>query len=608
MNRQLAGSFDAQGGLVLSEPAPGSGPLLCLLDGWLDNSAALARELGLGAPSSPEAILACGYRHWGEGLPARMRGDFALVIWDRERGEGLIARDQLGVRPLYLHRCGRTLRFAGEISHLLAMLPQRPGPDPAGVAHWIAMSRRPGTQTLYSGVQRLGPGEMLLLDRRGARPRRYWAPRFEEPLALAPEALAGEVRTALERAVRVRLSLRAPTGVLMSGGLDSSAVAAVGAGLGRGEVRAYSATFPDHPATDESALVAELRETLGLGGAIGEVRAGGLLASAVKHLAAWQMPLAAWGDFWVLELMRAAAAEGVAIMLDGDGGDELFGPRQYLLADRIRAGHPLQALKIAGELPGAGPHVGRREVGRVLLSWGLVGALPYGVHRLGTGVLTRRQAPRWLRRQTRRDLIASDDPAAWKRLDGPRWWGDAAYGIAYGMDEAGVYEHQRRRAALAGLDARHPLLDFDLVGVGLRQPPRATLDRRFNRPVLRSAVAGLLPDSVRLRPQKARFDSLIVSCLAGADAESIRRILLDPGAELRAYLDQGEMERELFGQQGLRESDPFGWMWRVWRLVTAELWLRSQASTPWQPPPLSPSIVSIDTSISPTFSHLAKRP
>jgi Asparagine synthase. len=125
---------------------------------------------------------------------------------------------------------------------------------------------------------------------------------------------------------------------------------------------------------------------------------------------------------------------------------------------------------------------------------------------------------------------------------------------------------------------RHPILDLDLVELGLRQPPQATFDRRFSRPVLRASMAGLLPDAVRLRPGKAWFDPLIVDCLVGADGAAVRRILLSPDAELRAYLDQDEMRRALFDTDNRLDSEPFRWMWQVWRLLTAELWLRAQAS------------------------------
>jgi asparagine synthase (glutamine-hydrolysing) len=602
MNRWLVGAFDPGGRIDASRLASAlaprnvrtfeSGPLriaysgppiplrspICLLDGVLDNGDELRADLAIAGLSTDEELLAAGYLRWGRALPERLRGDFVLLLWDVERGEGLLARDQLGVQPFYLHESDGGVRFASEARHLIASLPRRPEPDRASVAHWIATSSRPGMATLWAGVRRLRPGGMLHLSRQGAGEEVYWAPRFEQPLDLPPDQLAGEVRVGLERSVRRRIAADSAAGVLMSGGLDSSAVAAICAKVGGGEIYACSATFPDNSDADESELIGELGQALGLPGIAAEVRPGGLLASALEHLEAWQMPLLGWGDFWTLALMRRAAAEGVGTMLDGDGGDELFGPRTYLLADRLRAGHPLEALRLALERPGGGPHVPRREIAKVFTAEALAGAVPYGLHDRRRKAAVTRTAPAWLRRRTAEDLIASDDPFAWKRLDGPRWWAHAAYGVTRGIEEAGVFEHQRRRAVLAGLRARHPILDLDLVRLALRQPPRATLDRRFSRPVLRESMAGLLPDSVRLRPGKARFETLIADCLSGADGAAAREILTSPDLELGAYVDPAAMRGALFDSDALRRHSPFHWMWQVWRLLTAELWLRSLES------------------------------
>jgi hypothetical protein len=217
-------------------------------------------------------------------------------------------------------------------------------------------------------------------------------------------------------------------------------------------------------------------------------------------------------------------------------------------------------------------------VARILREYGLIGALPHGLERVLRAPFAGRAAPAWLRPHASRDLIESDDPLAWKRLDGPRWWAHEAYVMTRGVDEVGVFEHQRRRAALAGVEARHPLLDLDLVELGLRLPPRSTLDRRFSRPLLRACMAGLLPDAVRLRPEKALFDSLIADCLAGPDAVAVRRLLTDPGAELGAYVDPSGVQHALFDTDLERRNNPFRWMWQVWRLVTIECWLRSQTS------------------------------
>jgi asparagine synthase (glutamine-hydrolysing) len=571
----------AQGPLQIAfsgAPASGTSPPLCLLDGFLDNASELSAALELPDDLPAEVLLAAGWRRWGRELPRRMRGDFALLIWDREHGAGLLARDQLGIRSMFLHDAGGSLYFASEIRHLLALLPRRPAPDPVSIAHWLTVGHRPGSATLYEGVRRLDPGAKLLLDRGGVREEPYWTPRFSEPLRESKSQLAAQVRVTLDRAVGRRIAAGGRTGVVMSGGLDSASVAAVATTQAPGRVFAYSAVFPDHPAVDESALIEELRETLHLGGITAEVQAGGMLASALESVEAWALPLLSWGDFWALPLLRAAAAAGVRVTLGGDGGDELFGARTHLLADRLHAGHPFQAVALARELPGAGDRPARRDVARIVADVAVAGALPYHLHKLVRAPFVRRDAPGWLRPRVVRDLLASEDPLAWKRMDGPRWWAKVAHGLTRGVEEVGVFEHQRRRAASAGLEARHPLFDLDLVELCLRQSPLTTFNRYRNRPVLRAAMEGLLPDSVRLRPQKAVFDSVLVDSLAGPDEVLAHRLLSDPAAELRAYVDQSGVERALFAAASQLREQPFQWMSQLWRLTTMECWLRAEAN------------------------------
>jgi asparagine synthase (glutamine-hydrolysing) len=419
---------------------------------------------------------------------------------------------------------------------------------------------------------------VLLLNRQGAREEPYWAPRFTEPLDASEPHLGQEVRAALNLAVRRRIAPEGLTGVVMSGGLDSASVAAVAATAVPGQVAAYSAVFPEHPGVDESGLIEELRRSLSLGGITAEVRAGGLLASALESVKTWELPLLSWGDFWALPLLRAASAAGVRVTLGGDGGDELFGARAYLLADRLRAGHPFQSVALARELPGAGDRPARREVARMVANFAVAGALPYRLHEVLRKPFARRDAPGWLRSRAARDLLNSEDPLAWKRMDGPRGWAEIAYGLTRGVEEIGVFEHQRRRAASAGLEARHPLFDLDLVELCLRQPPLASFDRYRSRPVLRAAMTGLLTDAVRLRPRKALFDSVLIDCLTGPDGTAARRLVTDPGAELGAYVDTREVQRALFETDRGPREQPFQWMRQVWCLTTAECWLRAQAN------------------------------
>jgi asparagine synthase (glutamine-hydrolysing) len=598
VNGDLAGIFDPRGstgttrlrtvlgaGAVVIESGPmrialegsprhGPGPL-CLLDGFLDDLPDLRRSLGLPQQASEHDVLAAGYLRWGHLLPARLRGDFGLVIWDRAAERGLIARDQLGVRCLYLHERGASLYFASELHVLLALLPGSPAPDEAGLAHWLAASNRPGSHTLYAGVRRLDPGTVLVLTRDGVAEHGYWRPRYREPSAGDGAELVAEVRSALTRSVSRRMAAHERVDVLMSGGLDSGSVAALAAHSAPGRVHAHSGVFPEHPAVDESELIELLRSELRLPGLTAEVRAGGLLASALEHSRRWRLPLLGWGDFWTLPLLRLAASRGAEITLGGDGGDELFGPRSYLLADSLLAGRPREALSLALELPGAGEHPPRREVARVLARWGAGGVLSHGPRTALWKALARRGLPRWLRPAQARLLVGSDDPHAWRRLDGPRWWAHAAHGLTRGVEETGVFEHQRLRGRMAGLQARHPLFDLDLLELALSVDPRASLDRDRNRPLLRSAMAGLLPDAVRLRPGKAWFDSLIRDCLTGPDREAVRA-LLGGDSEIGAYVRRAKVLRMLDAGPGAG-AEGFLWMHQVWRLLTAECWLRVQA-------------------------------
>jgi asparagine synthase (glutamine-hydrolysing) len=572
-------SVEQQGALRLAYTGPDSRARdpLCVFDGHLDNAAELGVELRVSPGLGTEELLAAAWRAWGDELPARLRGDFVLLLWDRRRRRGLLARDQLGARSLFLSELAGGICFAGEVRYLLALLPRRPAPDRVSVAHWLGTSSRPGSATLYEGVRRLNPGAVLLLGPDGAQERPYWTPRYSPPLAGSDEYLAGLVADRLGEAVRRRIAPAGATGVLMSGGLDSASVAAVAAAAAPGRVRACSAVFPEHAAVDESALIERLDARLALDPIVAEVRAGGMVQSALDAIEQWQLPLGSWGDFWALPLLRAAAAAGARRILGGDGGDELFAVRAYLLADRLRAGHALDALALVERLPGAGAGPARGERLRMACDLALLGALPYGLHERARRLAGGGAAPEWLLPASARELLASRDPLAWKRLDGPRWWAHAAHGLTRGIEERGVFEHHRRRSESAGVETRHPLLDLDLVELGLRLPPRASFDPHRNRPLLRAAMSGALPEAVRMRPQKALFDSLLIDGLDGADRPLVERLLKDRRCELGAYVDLAKVARILFETDRFKRERPFQWMWQVWRLVNAECWLRAQS-------------------------------
>lgn len=557
--------------------------ILCLLEGHLHEDPGGAQDAppvtGPGG-EVPAARLAGAYERRGEAVLPHLRGAFWALLWDLEREQGILVGDQLGERaPHWTLEDGRLI-CAGELPELLAARRRRPAPDPVALAHWLMLTLAPEGATLYERVRRLTPGHVLELRPNGACPRRYWQPTYREPYTTPRVELETRVRAELERAVGRRLGPgqgAEPAAVLLSGGLDSSAVAALAADR-RPEIPAYSAVFPEHPAADESRQIELTTAALGLPSTRMSVRGGSVLAGALPYLAAWQVPPSSPNLFFWTALFARAAGDGIATMLDGEGGDEIFGFSPYLLADHLRAGRPDRALALAQRWPGW-PSSPRSAVLARLRTFGVRGALPPAAH------LTMRRrrpvasyAPAWLNPGLARQWLAGEESAfAWKRIEGPRWWAYLVHTITRGIGAATVYEQARRRAALAGLEARHPLADVDLVELMLRCPPEIAFDPRHNRPLLRAAMAGALPEAVRLRPRKSFFDVVFHAGLAGADLPALRALLHPGTAELGAYVDLVTIEREFLAGDPARHPRGLAhWALIAWRLATAELWLRSQ--------------------------------
>ena len=206
-------------------------------------------------------------------------------------------------------------------------------------------------------------------------------------------------------------------------------------------------------------------------------------------------------------------------MLGGDGGDELFGAA--LLSARRPPARRTSAAGADARPRAAGraatvPRAGRSPGSSARWPWPAL--CPIACTTSCDDRSPAVSTPDWLRPQAVRDLLASDDPLAWKRLDGPRWWAHVAHGLTRGVEEAGVFEHQRRRAALAGLEARHPLFDLDLLELAPAPAAVGAPSTVIATAPCCARDGGPAPRRGAAAPQKAWFDSLIVDCLAGPDA------------------------------------------------------------------------------------------
>jgi asparagine synthase (glutamine-hydrolysing) len=562
------------------EPGYRSG-VLCRLDGRITNRSALAAELDLPADIDPEVLLAAGFARWDHGLPERLRGEFAFLVWNREARRGLLACDRLGHHGLFLHRSGARTLFASEPRNLLALLPRRPDPDPVAVDAWLARGGLRGGRTLYAGIQRLEGGWLLSLDQGDTEPRSYWAPRYVPPARMSWSECVERVREGMQGAVARALPEDGDgsCGVLLSGGFDSGAVAAL---AGRARPRAYSVTFPDHPEVDESRRIGTVRSTLGLDVVEEPFSGGSALAAALDFQATWEVPSIAPNWFVWKPLVRRAAADGVRVLLDGEGGDEVFGCAPYLMADRLRAGRALSALALARAVPGMGDRPAPRLLRRALVRYGVRGALPPGLHEaLRRRRAAARHAPPWLQPEDARRWREHDERWEWKRLDGPRWWASLADVLTDAASALGAPDQLRREGTLGGAAFRHPFRDSELVELALALPPEMAFDAQLDRPVARAAMQGLLPDEVRLNDDKPHFNRVLEGALAGPDWASVKELLGDPRAAVGEHVRLEAVRSALLdGQPGSRRRR-LTWSLDLWRLVTLESWLRHQADPAW---------------------------
>jgi asparagine synthase (glutamine-hydrolysing) len=533
---------------------------LSLFEGRLYNREELAWQLGVPAYVGPATLVLRGYEQLGSELWPLLRGDFVIVVWDREAEAGALVRDQLGGRALYLHRSGGFVAFATELANLVELLPSRPPPDDVAVAHWLLPSVIPEERTLFAGIEEVPPATCLTLGRDGAQARRYWAPRFQQQRGLSFAEASAQARELLVQAVERRAGEADASAILLSGGIDSASIAGVSCACLPDEqrpLRAYSAVFPAHPEIDEGPLVATVAAHNGLAATAIEAEPGGLLAAVAPYIERWQALSPTPNLSFLRPLLDRAAGDGVRLLQDGEGGDAVFWYSAPLVAERLRRGRLLSAWSLAGSFPEYGvPTTWRTRLGK-LRQWGR----------------SRDFSPSpqdWL--SVPPHLLEAEDPEP--GVEGPAWW-VAQVAAILGPGSRMAHDVTRRNSALSGLETSHPLLDVDLIEGVLSFPPELAFERRFNRPVLREAVAGLVPDEARLRPYKSNFDPVIVAGME-ADLPLVVALLLRPGAHIGAYADHERLAAHIAAPPhplGARRA----WAMSLWFLATMECWLRLQA-------------------------------
>jgi len=544
---------------------------LCLVDGR-PRVERLARRLGVEPDRPAEAVIAAGYARLGDAVVEDVEGPFTLLVWDRTVRQGLLARDRSGDRPLFLTESDGGLLFASEVRNLLAALRRRPAPDGEAMSQWLAGTSSRSNRTLYEGIRRLPLGHAVTLTPAGWSQWQHWRPVYVAPREVSFDDAARAVREAVSAAAERALEGARRPAVMLSGGLDSATVAATASASAGGRVTAYSGTFPGEPAADESARIAEVRDWLGIPVVEHAFAGESPLAASVEFMKAWEVPSDSPNIFIWRPLMRRAVADGVDVMLDGEGGDELFGCARYLLADLLRGGRLRAAMRIARSLPGMGEKPHPVWLWRAFTKYGIRPLIPRAVHEPMRRARSRSRGPDWLKTEAAASHRKGHDSWAWKLREGPRWWAELADTLTDWSEAIGAPDQFRRDGAMYGFEQRHPLRDPELVDLMLSLPPHLSFDPELDRPLARRAMRDLLPPAVLDNVEKPVFNPLLASCIGAHDRDRIRGLLEKPHPELARRVDV-ERARAMLEPGASR---PVDWGAAVWRTASLECWLRLQ--------------------------------
>jgi len=513
--------------------------------------------------SSDTETLVHLYEDHGAGLARELRGMFGFAIWDDRRRRLLVARDRLGIKPLYYWPTRDGVAFASELRALVT-LPEFPRTiDPDAVVDYMAVGYVPEPRTIFAGVHKLPPGHLLEWTRDGGvRTERYWSPAVAENAGITEQEAVEETRRLLDESVRIHLLSEVPLGAFLSGGIDSSGVVATMARISDRPVRTFSIGFAER-AFDESEHAAEVASALGTEHTQLVVRPDAeLLFEQVAR--ALDEP---FGDPSALPtfLVSYLARRDVTVALSGDGGDELFGGyTRYFELNGARSLPPI-ARSVLRNVALRLPHAtyGRNR----LLSLGRTMRGRYA----GTVALPLREAEGGLLREdVARRAVPFD-----KTLD--RWFTDGS--ARDFMTQLMIVDVQSylpgdiltkvdRMSMAHSLEARVPLLDHEIAEFALSLPPSLKFRDGVGKWVLRRALGDRVPDEVFRRPKQG-FDVPLRDWFRGPLAHRLAA-LSDRSSAVYDFVEPRAVERIVQEHRVGRRDHAR----TIWRLVMFDQWSR----------------------------------
>jgi asparagine synthase (glutamine-hydrolysing) len=561
-----------------------SGQIWLTFNGEIYNFKQLRRELeqrGHSFRSESDAeVIIYAYREWGRDFLARLNGMFAFALWDARDESLLLARDRLGIKPLYYADTPAGFAFASEIKALLAIPGLSRAVDAEALDQFMTFLWTPDPVTLFRGIYKLPPAHCLIY--RGGRTEifEYWDLRFDEDESLSEAEWIEALREQIARSVRAQMIADVPLGAFLSGGLDSSTIVALMSEAASRKVTTYTFGF-----RREDLRYDILEDDVKYARKVGErfetdyheqllePRVMELLPKLVYHM---DEPVA---DPAIITsyLISRTARDRLTVLLSGMGGDEVFAGYPRHLAARLASFYNLipsfLTRPLVARLPGARP--GRltalfRNTKKLARS----AALPERERYLGFGTYFTQDEKRQLYSgdlavKAREFNAYSAHERYFDRVSGQEFVNQMLYVDMKTFLPCLNLTYTDKTSMASSMEVRVPLLDHDLVEMAARMPARLKLRGLTRKYALKRAAEKWLPREI-IHRKKAGFSAPVRAWLVRDLRDMVDDLLSSENVNSRGYFDYREVRRLIDDNRAGREDNSL----KIFQLLTLELWHR----------------------------------
>jgi asparagine synthase (glutamine-hydrolysing) len=514
------------------------------------------------------------YEEMGPASVELYRGMFAYAIWDREKRRLFCVRDRLGIKPFYYFWDGRIFAFASEIKALLAHPAVSAELEEQVLPEYLAFGYLSEERTLFRGIRKLMPGHHLTLDACGPAPapviRQYWDSPAAVPVRAGEAELIAETRRRLEETVRMRLMSDVPLGMFLSGGVDSSAIAALTRRLTSGPVKTFSVGYEEEHFSELS-YAAQVARAIGTDHH--EVRVGidDFFNELPKLIYHEDEPIT-WPSSVSLYFVSRLAAREVKVVLTGEGSDEIFGGYERYRWNLIN----MRAARAYGVLPA----FLRSALSKQLQTSSLLRASLR--RKLRHSFLGRHATLESLfldnfycafSREEQNSLLGSEPGAVYGNY--LRYWqareGDSLLArMLYADQKTYLVEllmKQDQMSMACSIESRVPLLDHKLVEFSTTIPDAMKIRGGTQKYILKRAVEDLLPHGI-IHRKKMGFPTPLRQWLLDERARPLYDALRDRRGFLASIVDSGAVESLISRHlQGYEDATD-----RLWRLLNLQVW------------------------------------